>query len=248
MVKTSEDALTCASMPAEVVVAVGTDPLVWWLLVMLTAVLILFAICCLGAFIYILKLRKAAVNNGTLAHSPIAGDATAPPVAEVLDEILHQLPSAEVQLEIRRRMRPEMEQPYGFTPAGERYHLDGCTVTSGNRRSFELLPCPLCVIGRSHEMDEVAPPQVFFANTRIEPYGSGLHYHADRFCMTGTLYEKTMCRHCREARNFHMFMLRLEILRPYVEQQMNIQSLQRRHSTPEAEMTLGPILFAGQTR
>ena len=122
-------------------------------------------------------------------------------------------------------------------------------MTSGNRRSFALLPCPMCTVGRGNEMDEIARPQVFFANTRQEPYGSGLHYHVDRFCRgrPATLYEKTICEHCLSARNNQMLGLRLLITRPYVEQQMHLQILRnRRHSTPEAEMLLWrPIAFGG---
>ncbi len=90
---------------------------------------------------------------------------------------------------------------------------------------------------------------MFFANTRQEPYGSGLHYHVERFCRgrPATLYEKTICQHCLSARNNQMLGLRLLITRPYMEQQMHLQiPRNRRHSAPEAEMLLWrPIAFGG---
>jgi hypothetical protein len=224
--------MTCASMPAEVVVATGIDPLSWWLLVALIVILTVSMICCLGCFLYVLKLKKAARVNDAFAHSPAAVAATVVEATPLLE-----LTDAEVQREIRIRMRPEMDQAYHFCPAGEKYHLDGCTVTSGNRRSFALLPCPVCTVGRCNEMDEAARPQVFFANTRQEPYGSGLHYHVDRFCRgrPATLYEKTMCQHCRIARNNQMFGLRMQIKRPYLDQQISLGQW-------------SPILFAGHVQ
>jgi hypothetical protein len=164
---------------------------------------------------------------------------------------LLELTDAEVQREIRIRMRSEMDQPYLFCPGGEKYHLDGCFVTIKNRRSFSLLPCPLCTINRCNEMDELVRPQAFWANTRTEPLGGALHYHIDRHCHgRPTDYgrqEKTMCHHCLVARNNQMQILRLVITRPYVEQQMHLQILRNRgHTTQEAEMLLrGPIAFGG---
>ena len=84
-------------------------------------------------------------------------------------------------------------------------------------------------------------PQLFFANTKDLPK-DGFHYHVNRRCTAlahVVLHEKRMCLHCLDAQKMRMLVLRLEIMRPYAEQQM----AQGIYGTPDASM----ILFGGQT-
>ncbi len=77
VVKTSENAMTCASMPTEVVVAVGMDPLSWWVLVALFVVLFLSLFCCLGcrSLIHLLRCRRSPLCSSLRSPSPTTNTA-----------------------------------------------------------------------------------------------------------------------------------------------------------------------------
>ena len=99
----AEDEMACESMPGLVVSAKGMDPQVWWLLVSLLIALVLTVMCCLGTFLYMLKLKWAVRDNDVLAQRA-AADAVVEvtPLAEIL---IVQKTEDEIRNEIRVLMR-----------------------------------------------------------------------------------------------------------------------------------------------
>ena len=143
------------------------------------------------------------------------------PSAAVVEEtaLLVELTPEEVQRQIAIHMRDNVDRMYEFCPAGDRYHLNGCSVVTRNARSFALPPCPNCAVGHFDPIYEGQNPQLFWANTLP---GSGTnHYHVDRFCVRSvSLQSKTMCLHCLDAQKMQMFIQRLKITTPFTEQTM----------------------------
>ena len=140
---------------------------------------------------------------------------------EVTPLQLVELTDPEVQDRIAILMRGNVGQQYRFCPKGEKYHLQmGCRTTSTNDTSFGLMPCPMCAVGNCEDIDEWTPPQTFYANTL---HGNMDFYHVARMCPSVrgvTLQAKTMCAHCQEDQKHQMYIHRLAIMRPFLQQTM----------------------------
>ena len=116
-------------------------------------------------------------------------------------------------------MREDEGQVYVFTPAGAKYHLNGCFVTDRNPRSFGLTPCPTCAVGHFFPMYEGCERQVYYADTHLR--WPPAHYHVDKSCgRTYDMKTKDMCLHCVDTQKMKMKIARLALTRPYTKQCM----------------------------
>jgi hypothetical protein len=116
-----------------------------------------------------------------------------------------------VQQQLAVLMRAETTGIYLFTPAGDRYHLQGACHVSQNDRVIEMAPCEFCVI-EPMAIYEGCVLQTWYANTLM--FREQRHYHADRQCRAlgpTVLHDKTMCRICAASQQKAMVRYRLLI-------------------------------------
>ena len=194
------------------------------MLVLFCFAVVINLICCLCFSIYLVKQKRA-----------LRVDIVTAPVAATEDDCvlvtaLRQLTPSEVQRGVAEAMREDEGQVYVFTPAGSKYHLNGCFVTDRNPRSFGLTPCATCAVGHFFPLFEGAERQIYFADTNM--VWPPAHYHVDRMCgRTHEMKMKDMCLHCVDTQRMKMQIARLALTRPYAEQELFAGRLPPREET-----------------
>jgi hypothetical protein len=195
-------------------------------------------ICCLCFTVYFVKQKRAQTVNVLAAPAAMTS-------GSVEVTLLVQLTPIEVQRGVAATMRRDGGHVYHFTPAGGKYHVDGCFITDRSARSFGLTPCPRCAVGKFFQIFEGADRQVFFADTKtVKPWSLAAHYHVDRTC--GRTYEmstKEMCLHCVDTRRMQMQIARLTLQQPFCDQEFRAGRIPPREDTLSASET---VVLMGQ--